>query len=85
MKKTLLKLLTLVLAVCSVLTLITACNNTSVLSHVEFKTLSLEETNVFSNETIEFSFNDEIERFGYSTFEVSKDTNGENCYLSSPA
>ena len=57
--------------------------NTKLDSRIEFKTLTVNGTEVtakteFTNDTTEFSFVDEIEIFGNVTYVVSKDENGTN-------
>ncbi|MBQ7236597.1 MAG: leucine-rich repeat protein [Clostridia bacterium] len=56
-------------------------DGTKLQSHVEFKTLNLNEKNVFTNSVEEFSFLDEIEVFGYSTFEVANNKYGANVFF----
>ncbi len=55
-------------------------DGTKLQSHIEFKTLSLENKNVFANAVEEFSFAHEIEKFGYSEFEVARDKYGETVF-----
>ena len=55
-------------------------DGTKLQSHIEFKTLSLENKNVFANAVEEFSFANEIEKFGYSEFEVARDKYGETVF-----
>ena len=50
-------------------------------SHIAFKTLSIEEKNIFSFDTEEFSFLEEIEIFGHSKYSVSKDKFGTETFL----
>ena len=57
-------------------------DGTKLISHIEFKTLDLENKNIFANNVGEFSFLEEIETFGNSKFNVSSDKHGKEEYLS---